>query len=114
IRCSHTHGEEWPTGSGVFQTTWFSGPKWTGSSMHSGATPSALGPRNCGQQLLLRIFWAGSGATIVTARAATARDVIERIIASTPGLFTVWKVGTGPPTVRWKSATCRLVSRRPQ
>src|SRR4051794_28559381 len=38
-------GEEWPGGSGVFQRTFFSGPKLTGRPVASD-TPVPFGPRN--------------------------------------------------------------------
>src|ERR1051325_5116994 len=42
------HGEEWPAGKGLFQTTFEDGPKNVGGSLPS-PTPSPSGPRNCGQ-----------------------------------------------------------------
>src|SRR5688572_26060949 len=41
-------GDEWPGGSGVFQTTLVSGPNFSGR-FASSLTPAALGPRNWGQ-----------------------------------------------------------------
>src|SRR4028118_1566110 len=41
-------GEEWPGGSGVFQTTFFAGPNTSGSPIET-ETPLPFGPRNCGQ-----------------------------------------------------------------
>src|SRR4029078_5966513 len=45
MRDSPSTGEEWPGGSGVFQRTFFSGPKLTGRPVAS-ETPVPFGPRN--------------------------------------------------------------------
>src|ERR1044071_6917003 len=48
MRSPKMMGEEWPAGSRTFHTTFFSGPKSTGSFVAS-ETPLALIPRNRGQ-----------------------------------------------------------------
>src|SRR6187397_358161 len=45
MRDSPSTGEEWPGGSGVFQRTFFPGPKLTGRPVASD-TPVPFGPRN--------------------------------------------------------------------
>jgi hypothetical protein len=60
-------GEEWPGGSGVFQTTFFSGPNTSGSPVDA-VTPLPFGPRNCGQ----------SSATAPLAANIATSDAINR------------------------------------
>ena len=82
MRDSLSTGEEWPGGSGVFQRTFFSGPKLTGRPVASD-TPVPFGPRN-------RLHGSRSAADTATQTSDTPRSapihcrIMPGIVASDP------------------------------